>query len=206
MAKPPKKSSNNKSDGMDLWNAVVETVTPIKQTHKKPPVETPKSENPAPKKSKKPTPQIPSPPQRPIKQASTRPPPLSDFDRRTTQKLLRGNVEIEDRIDLHGMTKSDAHMALKGFLARAHQKAMRTVLVITGKGQSAFGNHTLHGRDHVSSPERSGVLRNALTDWLNEDGLRQFVIGFQPAHPKHGGGGAFYVRLRRASSPNRDAP
>jgi DNA-nicking Smr family endonuclease len=23
------------------------------------------------------------------------------------------------------------------------------------------------------------------------------VSGFQPAHPKHGGGGAFYVKLRR---------
>jgi DNA-nicking Smr family endonuclease len=23
------------------------------------------------------------------------------------------------------------------------------------------------------------------------------VAGFQPAHPKHGGGGAYYVRVRR---------
>ena len=30
-----------------------------------------------------------------------------------------------------------------------------------------------------------------------EQQYRALVSGFQPAHPKHGGGGAFYVKLRR---------
>jgi DNA-nicking Smr family endonuclease len=33
--------------------------------------------------------------------------------------------------------------------------------------------------------------------WFAEEQFRQHVVGFQPSHPRHGGGGAFYVRLRR---------
>ena len=36
-----------------------------------------------------------------------------------------------------------------------------------------------------------------LPEWLHEPEFRAHVSGFQPAHPKHGGGGAFYVKLRR---------
>ena len=34
-------------------------------------------------------------------------------------------------------------------------------------------------------------------DWLHEAQFRALVSGYQPSHPKHGGGGAFYVRIRR---------
>ena len=46
-------------------------------------------------------------------------------------------------------------------------------------------------------PERPGILRQAVPGWLDEPDMRQLVAGYQPAHPRHGGGGAFYVRLRR---------
>jgi hypothetical protein len=36
------------------------------------------------------------------------PPPITGFDRRTEQKLMRGKVEIESRLDLHGMNLEDA--------------------------------------------------------------------------------------------------
>ncbi len=73
----------------------------------------------------------------------------------------------------------------------------RLVLVITGKGASPFARHTLHGAEHFHAPEREGRLRRLLTEWLHEAEFRAHVSGFQPAHPKHGGGGAFYVKLRR---------
>jgi DNA-nicking Smr family endonuclease len=72
------------------------------------------------------------------------------------------------------------------------------VLVITGKGESQFARHTLHGATHFNTPERRGKLRRMVPDWLHEPEFRALVSGFQPAHPKHGGGGAFYVKLRRA--------
>lgn len=125
------------------------------------------------------------------------PPPLSGFDRRTAQKMLRGNVDIERRLDLHGTGVELARERLWTFLRQCHAEGTRTALVITGKGESPFARHTLHGKDHFHADERQGRLRRLVPDWLHEAQFRALVSGFQPAHPKHGGGGAYYVRLRR---------
>lgn len=125
------------------------------------------------------------------------PPPLGAFDRRTAQKLLRGQVEIERRLDLHGIGIELAYVQLLGFLRSAHADQVRTVLVITGKGDSPFARHTLHGSSHFHAPERQGRLRRMVPEWLHEAEFRALVSGFQPAHPRHGGGGAYYIKIRR---------
>ena len=140
---------------------------------------------------------------RPREADSSRASELSGIDRRTQQRLIRGQVEIDARIDLHGHSQAEARMALHGFLIRARERGHRLVLVITGKGEAPFARHTLHSRDVHHDPGRHGVLRRALPQWVNETEFRELVSGFQPAHPKHGGGGAFYVRLRRARGPSR---
>ena len=143
----------------------------------------------------------PSPPlRRPLKQSGNAgaPPPLAAFDRRTAQKLSRGKSEPDARIDLHGEGLETARVKLFHFIAAQRQRNARMVLVITGKGASPFARHTLHGLTHYQSPEREGRLRRELPHWLNEHVFRVHVVGFQPAHPRHGGGGAFYVRLRRS--------
>jgi DNA-nicking Smr family endonuclease len=128
-------------------------------------------------------------------------PALARFDRKTEQRLTRGKVEIEGRIDLHGETLEMARFKLLGYITRERGLGTRLVLVITGKGASPFASHTLHGSRHFDAPEREGKLRRAFPHWLQEAVFRDHVTGFQPAHPKHGGGGAFYVKLRR----NREA-
>ena len=90
-----------------------------------------------------------------------------------------------------------ARVHLLGFLRDAQAMGSRNVLVITGKGASPFSRHTLHGADHFHAPERAGRLRRLVTEWFHEPEFRNLVAGFQPAHPKHGGGGAYYVRVRR---------
>lgn len=124
-------------------------------------------------------------------------PPLASFDRRLAQRLARGQLEPEARLDLHGDGVETARMKLLHFLSSQHQQGTRLVLVITGKGASPFSGHTLHGVKHFHAPEREGRLRRELTNWLHEEIFRLHVIGYQPSHPRHGGGGAFYVRLRR---------
>ena len=95
------------------------------------------------------------------------PPPITGLDRRTTQKLLRGNVEIERRIDLHGSGIEVARERLYRFLAQCHAEGVRTALVITGKGDSPYARHTLHGAAHFHADERQGRLRRLLADWLH---------------------------------------
>lgn len=125
------------------------------------------------------------------------PPQITGLDRRTTQKLTRGQVEIERRLDLHGTGIALARVRLVGFLRDAQAMGARNVLVVTGKGDSPFSRHTLHGAGHFHAPERAGRLRRLVTEWFHEPEFRSLVAGFQPAHPKHGGGGAYYVRVRR---------
>lgn len=123
----------------------------------------------------------------PKPQVPRRAPPLADLDRRTKQKILRGHLGIERRIDLHGMTQADAHAALRGFLRRAHAEDMRLVLVVTGKGE----------RSRADPYREAGVLKRVVPHWLGELDLRAIVLGFEPAGAPHGGSGALYIRLRR---------
>ena len=134
---------------------------------------------------------------RPEPRMASAPPPLARLERRTAQKLSRGQMEPESRLDLHGETLETARTRLLSFLIQRRQQGEKMVLVITGKGASPFSSHTLHGKTHFHDPERLGKLRREVPLWLEESRFRQHVVGFQPSHPRHGGGGAFYLWLRR---------
>jgi len=103
-------------------------------------------------------------------------------DRRTAEKFRRGQLAVEARLDLHGLTQEEAHRALASFIRQAHGSGLRTLLVITGKGGLGDGR---------------GVLRDAVPRWLNEGDLRPRVLSCAWAQPRHGGAGALYVLLRR---------
>jgi DNA-nicking Smr family endonuclease len=137
----------------------------------------------------------------PLRRSDTIPAPLAQMDRRTAQKLGRGQIDPEARLDLHGEGVETARMKLLQFLSSQRYQGARFVLVITGKGASPFARHTLHGTTHFHTPEREGRLRREVPLWLHEDSFRLHVVGFQPSHPKHGGGGAFYIRLRKTDHP-----
>jgi DNA-nicking Smr family endonuclease len=124
-------------------------------------------------------------------------PPLQTLDRRTAQRLGRGQLEPDARLDLHGDSLETARTKLEQFIALQRQQGARLVLVITGKGASPFARHTLHGHSHFHAPEREGRLRREVPRWFGEEQFRQHIVGFQPSHPRHGGGGAYYVRLRK---------
>lgn len=104
-------------------------------------------------------------------------------DKRTAQRLRRGQISIEGRLDLHGLTQAEAHRALNGFLADAQAAGKRCVIVITGKGRSDTGE--------------GGVLRRAVPHWLDQPPNRGRIIAVREAQPRHGGGGALYVLLRK---------
>ena len=106
-------------------------------------------------------------------------------------------MEIDATLDLHGTSVELARVTLLHFLQRSQARGARLALVITGKGASPLARHTLHGRGHFHAPERQGLIRRRATEWFHEPEFRHLVAGFQPAHPKHGGGGAFYVKVRR---------
>ena len=111
------------------------------------------------------------------------------MDHKTHKRMTQGKLRPEARLDLHGMTMDQAHPALMRFILRAHENGKRMVLVITGKGKS---------RDEGGPiPVRRGVLRHNVPQWLSTPPLAAVVLQVTEAHLKHGGGGAYYVYLRR---------
>lgn len=177
-----------------LWEEVARRVKPLRGVKRVAAETRPAAAAPPPAaRAVAPQPVAPATPRR----AASAPPPLTGLDRRMEQRLTRGKAEVESRIDLHGEGVELARVKLLDFLRTQQLAGSRLVLVITGKGASPFARHTLHGRDHFHAPEREGRLRREVPLWLHEAEFRRHVSGFQPAHPKHGGGGAFYVRLRR---------
>lgn len=112
------------------------------------------------------------------------------MDRKRYGKMKKGRLSPEARLDLHGMTTTQAYPALTRFILAASAREARLVLVITGKGKLKDEGGPI--------PERLGVLRHQLPHWLNTAPLRAHVLQITEAHVKHGGQGAYYVYLRRA--------
>jgi DNA-nicking Smr family endonuclease len=117
-------------------------------------------------------------------------PPVAPIDRRLRQKLSRGRAAPDAEIDLHGMRRPQAFVALRTFLLRAQSDGARLVLVVTGKGNRA-----------ASGDFAPGILRKCVPDWLCSSEYHAIVAGFEEAARPHGGSGALYVRLRRRSRP-----
>lgn len=116
--------------------------------------------------------------------------PEAGLDRRTSDRLRKGEREPDARIDLHGMTADKAHRACLRFLSDAMGRGARVVLVITGKG----GRH--RDDNDIMAPRR-GILRESLPKWLRSSPLGHSIVGIYEASARHGGSGAFYVYLKR---------
>jgi len=113
------------------------------------------------------------------------------MDRKAFSRLVRGKLSPEAKLDLHGMTLAEAQPALLRFVLGAHAAGRRLVLVVTGKGRD---------RDEGGPiPAPRGALRHAVPHWLSQPPLAPVVLQVTEAHRRHGGGGAFYVYLRRRS-------
>lgn len=115
--------------------------------------------------------------------------PLS-MDAKTHGRMKRGKLKPEAKLDLHGMTLAQAHPVLTQFIHRAYGDGLRLVLVVTGKGKDRDSGGPI--------PVPRGVLRHNVPLWLAAGSLRPLVLQITDAHQRHGGGGAYYVYLRRA--------
>ncbi len=134
-------------------------------------------------------------PAEPPAAAKKRAPELNPFDRKNVKKLKRGKIEIEARIDLHGMRQAEAHAALIRFIHGSAAMGRRWVLVITGKGSPSRSRDDDHERPFGEPPR--GVLKRSVPMWLAEPEVRGLIVSFTEAAVEHGGSGALYVHLRR---------
>lgn len=200
-SRPTKKPSL--PDDLALWHHTARSITPLKKAKARVPEvgapgEAKPKPQPAPARTAAPKVQPQAhapktPPPAPRAALPKAPPPLVPIERRKHRRIARGHVEIDARLDLHGLRQADAERRLRTFLLRARADGLRTVLIITGKGTERDSD------DHHAAMERSarGVLRRSVPLWLEAPELRDCVAGIAPAHIRHGGSGALYIHLRK---------
>jgi DNA-nicking Smr family endonuclease len=95
------------------------------------------------------------------------------------RKLRRGQFHLQGELDLHGLNRDVARLAVVKFLAHCDDQGYRCVRIIHGKGNG--------------SPNSGPVIKSHLDGWLRK---RQDVLAFSSARPVDGGTGAVYVLLR----------
>jgi len=108
---------------------------------------------------------------------------VSGVSRNIMRRLKRGQIPVQDHIDLHGLTKQEAEEEVRDFLVQSHRHGLRCVLIVHGRG--------------LNSPDSLPVLKESLPVWLNRGPARKIVMAFASARPYDGGTGAIYVLLRR---------
>jgi DNA-nicking Smr family endonuclease len=178
-----------------LWNGVSRSIAPLKRkpaAHLQDSIPAPGERKPPPPPPPKRRRPEPTPARQPTAKSAIKPVtkpalPVIGLDRRQKQRLVRGTETIDARIDLHGKTQGEAHVALLGFLRRAQAQGARYVLVITGKGRTAGPSSGEHG-----------ILKRQVPMWLRLPEFRPHVLAVEDAHAAHGGEGALYVRVRKA--------
>ncbi len=105
------------------------------------------------------------------------------FDANVMRKLRTGDFTVQAHLDLHGLTRDDAKLAVEGFINKSRIAGHRCVLIVTGRG--------------LNSADQVPVLKAGVQQWLSRGRPAKQVLGFCSARPKDGGTGAVYVLLRR---------
>lgn len=95
------------------------------------------------------------------------------------------HFEPDRTLDLHGYTKDKAFAKLQQFTKRCYEHGNTRVLIITGKGK-------LMEQDPLKR-----TLRQEFPFWIQHESLKPYIVNYTHASDRHGGGGAFYMVLRR---------
>lgn len=180
--------SRRRSNGLGpedeaLWARVAATVRPL-AGRTRPPLDSP-----APKPIEPRAPALEPP--RLSRQTLKQPVDSATLDGGWERRLRSGKLTPDLTIDLHGYSRDRAHALLVRRLEQAALHGLRVALVITGKGAKPAPV------DVMDETRPRGVIRTSLPQWLETPALRPYIAALRPAHPRHGGGGAWYVILRR---------
>lgn len=117
---------------------------------------------------------------------------LKSHNHETSHRIQRiRKVQIDARLDLHGLKIEQARVKLAKFLISCQQNRCLWVLIITGKGKPKPQDE-----EPYHAPVRK-TLREQVPQWLEEPFLHPVVSAYTTAKPQDGGSGALYVRLKR---------
>ena len=107
---------------------------------------------------------------------------LMQFDKSTFDKIKKGKIQIDAKMDLHGYFLDEAYNLLAAFIKNHYILEHKLLLVITGKSKPV---------------ENQPTIRSSMKDWIENSELLNIVHSISNAADIHGGSGAVYLKLRR---------
>ena len=95
-------------------------------------------------------------------------------------------------IDLHGYTLDEANKTIEDFINKAFSENINKLIVVTGKGL-----HSENEKDPYVSKDL-GILKYSVPEFItNNKDLMSKINEITDAKIEDGGGGAFYIYLRK---------
>ena len=113
---------------------------------------------------------------------------LPDKDNKLTKKITFKTRSI----DLHGYTLEDANKSIESFIIKSYQDKINKLIVVTGKGI-----HSQNEKDPYVSKDLS-ILKYSVPEFIsNNKNLMKIIYEMKDAKIEDGGGGAFYIFLKK---------
>tara|TARA_B100000029_G_C17128400_1_gene797806 strand:- start:75 stop:497 length:423 start_codon:yes stop_codon:yes gene_type:complete len=134
---------------------------------------------------------------------------ISDKDKKDWNKFINSKEKLQDKdvksknkkniklrsIDLHGYSLDEANKAVEDFINKAFLESVNKLIVVTGKGL-----HSENEKDPYVSKDL-GILKYSVPEFIsNNASLMSMINEITDAKLEDGGGGAFYIFLKKNKS------
>ena len=131
---------------------------------------------------------------------------ISDKDKKDWHKFINSTEKLPNKdskhqkkknlkvrsIDLHGYTLDEANKTIENFIKKAFSENVNKLVVVTGKGL-----HSENEKDPYVSKDLS-ILKYSVPEFiLNNKSLMNLINEIRDAKIEDGGGGAFYIFLKK---------
>ena len=116
---------------------------------------------------------------------------IRQLDKNILRKIKKGNLIIEESLDLHGYTLEESKEKVVKFIERNFNNKKRFLLIITGKGRRLGVSEGWRGK---------GRLKENVPHWLSSVYLSKYVLWFDKATSDKGGDGALMVYLKKSKN------
>ena len=121
---------------------------------------------------------------------------ISNKEKLSNKDLYLSNNKIEKEIiktiDLHGFSLKNANDVIEEFIIQCFKSNVNKIVVITGKGLRSKSI-----RNPYTSKELS-ILKHSVPDFIkSKSNLIKIIKKIEEAKIEDGGGGAFYIFLKK---------
>ena len=134
---------------------------------------------------------------------------ISEKDKKDWENFLSKNEKLPNKdlkidkkitfktrsIDLHGYSLEEANKSIENFIIKSYQEKINKLIVVTGKGI-----HSQNEKDPYVSKDLS-ILKYSVPEFIsNNKNLMKIIYEMKDANIEDGGGGAFYIFLKKNKS------